>query len=432
MRLFIAILILFFSFSLQAQENITIFDALAAAYEKNSTLHAARMEYKVTQEQLALAQTGFNPTVTGDADMTYSNTETQGQSFISSDGGNTSKSASLNVNQPLFRGGSTLADIREAKNVITAQSLALSDVEQSVLYDAAIAYMDLVQTHSIVQLNQQNTALILRELQEAQAGFDVGELTRTDVSQAQARLAQAKADLITVEGDLKKAKAVYERIVGQSFVGVPVKPDKQIFLPETLDDAISYAQSNNRNVLRAKFITLAARDSVDSVKGELLPQVSALGSAGRVYDQSDFIEEQDQVSVGVAVSIPLYEAGATQVRMREAKKRANQRYLEVVDVQQKAKEEAITNWEALMATRAEIIARQSQIEAARIAQEGVTLETELGERTVLDKLNANQELLNAEVALVTAKRDEVVAQFALARVLGLLVPQKLGFSSINP
>lgn len=432
MRLIAIITLLFFAYPVQAQDKITLFDALALAYENNATLHAARMEYKVTQEQLPLAQTGFKPTITGDADVTYSYTDTTGQSFITSDGGNTSKSGTLNLKQPLFKGGSTLANVRSAKNTITAQSLSLSETEQKTLYDAAVAYMDLLQSSAIVELNQQNIKLVSQELERAEAGFDVGELTRTDVSQAKARLANAEADLISVRGNFEKAKAVYERIIGRPVLGKVDYPDKQIFLPETLNDAVSYAESNNRNVLRAKFVTMAARDDVDSVKGELLPQISALSSAGRVYDQSDFIDEQDRLTVGINASIPLYEAGATQVRMREAKKRANQRYLEVIEARQLAKEEAVANWETLQAARAEIKARESQIEAARVAQEGVQYEVELGERTILDKLNANQELMDAEVNLATAKRNEIVAQFALAQVLGLLVPQNLGFSSINP
>lgn len=432
MRLFAIIVILCFSFSAQASENINLFDALQQAYENNSALHAARMEYKATQQELPLAQSGLKPMITGDADITYSNTQTEGQSFISSDGGNTAKSAALNLNQPLFRGGTTRADIRGAKNIITAQSLALSGAEQKVLYDAAVAFMDVMQNNAIVDLNEQNFDLVSRELEQAQAGFQVGELTRTDVSQAQSRLALAKANLISAKADLEKVKAVYRRVVGQEFIGKPNYPEKTIFLPETMEEAVSMAQTNNRDVLRAQFVTAAANDNIDSVKGELLPQISAQSGIGRVYDQSDFIKEQDQFTLSLNASIPLYQAGATRTRMRQAKIIANQRALEVIDAQQSAKEEAIRHWEDLKSAEAEIKARLSQVEAARVAQEGVQYEAEVGERTVLDKLNANQEMLNAEVDLVKARRDEIVSQFALAQGLGLLVPQKLGFSSINP
>jgi TolC family type I secretion outer membrane protein len=425
-------LIFCFSFSAQAEENNGLFHSLAQAYEKNSTLQAARMEYKVVREELPLAQSGLKPTITGDADITYSNIETEGQNFIGNDGSNTAKSAALNLSQPLFKGGTTLAEIREAKNTITAQSLALSNIEQGIIYDAAVAYMDVLQNNAIVELNSKNLDLVARELEQTQAGFDVGELTRTDVSQAKSRLAQAKADLIAAEADLEKVKATYERVVGDVFRGTPAYPDKVIYLPETLSEAISIAETNNRNVLRAKFVTQAAEDNIDSVRGELLPQISAQSGLGRIYDQNDFVDEQDQFTLGVNATIPLYQAGSTRTRMKQAKILANQRYLEVIDARQLAKEEAIMSWEALKSAQAEINARRSQVEAARVAQEGVHFEADVGERTVLDKLNANQELLNAEVDLVKARRNEIVAQFALARGLGLLVPQKLGFSSVNP
>jgi len=436
MRFFASLLILglisCFNLPAQASENITLFDALDQAYNNNSTLQSARMEYRATQQQLPLAQSGLKPTITGNVDVTYTNKETEGESFISSDGNNTSKSAALNLNQPLFKGGSTLADIRQAKNTITAQSLVLSDAEQTVLYNAAVAYMDVLQNKAIVDLNRNNVELVSRELEQADAGFEVGELTRTDVSQAKTRLALAKADMISAEADFEKVKAVYERVVGTEFYGYPQYPEKDIYLPETLNEAISIAETNNRNVLRAKFITQAAEDGIDVVRGELLPQISAQGGLSKIYDQSDFIDEQEQATLGLNATIPLYQAGATRTRMRQAKILANQRSLEVIDARLQAKEEAITNWEELQSADAEIEARHAQVDAARIAQEGVHAEADVGERTVLDKLNANQELLNAEVELVKAKRDEIVAQFALARGLGLLVPQKLGFDSLNP
>lgn len=421
-----------FNFSAQAKENITLFDALEQAYKNNSTLQSERMEYKVTKQELPLAQSGFKPSITGNANVTYTNITTEGQSFIASDGSNVSKGASLNLNQPLFRGGATFADIRQAKNTITAQSLILSDTEQGVLYNAAVAYMDVLQNKAIVDLNRNNVEVVGRELARANAGFEVGELTRTDVSQAKSRLALARADMISAEADFEKVKAVYERIVGAPFSGYPQYPEKDIFLPQTLNEAISIAESNNRNVLRAKFITKAAEEGVDVVRGELLPQISAQGGLSKIYDQSDFIDEQDQATIGLNATIPLYQAGATRTRMRQAKILANQRSLEVVDAKLQAKEEAITNWKELQSAYAEIEARHAQVDAARIAQEGVHAEADVGERTVLDKLNANQELLNAEVELVKDKRNKIVAQFSLARGLGLLVPQKLGFSSINP
>lgn len=414
------------------QTHDGLYDALALAYQNNPTLRAARAELLVVEEQLAQAESGFKPTVTADADITHTDTDTEGTSFVISDGTNTSKSASLNVEQPIFSGGSTVADVRKAKNTISAQQLSLSAVEQGVLYDVAVAYMDLLQSTAVLSLNKNNRDLVDRELNRARAGFAVGELTRTDVSQAEARLADAEATVITAEGDLRSASAIYNQLVGVPASGDLAYPETDLFLPETLGEALLYAQSNNREVLQAKFVNAAAEDDVDKVFGDFLPTIKALGSVVKTYDPSDFIEEQRQTSVGLSASIPLYKAGSTQSRLRESKRRANQRYLQILEAVDKAEQQTVSNWETLKASKAEIKARQTQIEAARIANEGVHYEVEFGERTVLEALDANQELLDAQVNLVKAKRNEVVAEFALARTLGLLVPQKLGFSTINP
>lgn len=414
------------------ETNDGLYESLAIAYQNSPALRAARAELLAVNEQLDQAQSGLKPTVTANTDVTYTDTETEGQSFITSDGGNTSKSASLNVEQPIFRGGSTIADIRQAKNTISAQQLLLSETEQSYLYDTAVAYMNVLQSRAILALNNNNRDLIARELERAEDGFKVGELTRTDVSQSEARLADAKAKIIRAEADLRSAIAVYTEKVGIVPPGDIAYPETQLFLPQTLEEALSYAGSNNRNVLQAKFTNAAAEDQIDSIQGELLPQLSAQGSLSKVYDQSDFIDEQEQTSVGLSASIPLYQAGATRSRIREAKKRANQRYMQILEAQNRAKQETISHWQNLKAADAEIRARQTQIEAARIASEGVHYEVEFGERTILDALNASQELLDARVNLIIAKRNKVVAEFALARTLGLLVPQKLGFSTINP
>ena len=412
--------------------NDTLYEALALAYQNNPTLQAARAELLAVQEKLPQAQAGFKPVITANADATHTDTDTKGTSFITSDGGNFSKSASFNLDQPVFRGGRTYADIRNAKNIISAQNLALSAAEQGVIYDAAVAYMNVLRDKALLKLNENNRILVEQEQEQAQNRFTVGELTRTDVSQSAARLAEADADVITANGALQSSIAVYRQIIGTLPPEAMAYPARELPLPETLEDALAIARSNNRDILQAKFINAAAEDSVDSVFGEILPQISAIGNLTKSYDPSDFIDEQKQASIGLNASVPLYQAGATISRVREAKKRANQRYLQIIEAQSRVRQEALSNWEALETAKAEITARQSQVEASLIANQGVHYEEEFGERTTLDALDANQELLDAQVSLITARRNQVVARFALARSLGLLVPQNLNFSTVNP
>ena len=292
--------------------------------------------------------------------------------------------------------------------------------------------MNVLRDKAVLELNENNYQLVSRELEQAQNRFTVGELTRTDVSQSEARLAEADAAVINANGNYKSAIAIYRRLVGSpppSDIGYPVE---KFELPTTLDQAVNLAETNNRAVLQSQFITAAAQDNIDSVFGELLPQVSAVGRLNKSYDPSDFIDEQRQGAVGVTASIPLYQAGSTRSRIREAKKQANRRHMQILEAKDQARQDVISNWEQLEAASAETRARESQIKAARIAREGVHYETEFGERTTLDSLNANQELLDAQVDYIKARRGEVVARFALARSLGVLVPQNLGFSTITP
>lgn len=415
-----------------AQTNGTLYEALASAYSTNPTLKAARAKLLAVKEQLSQAQSGFKPTVSIDADITHTDTDTKGTSFIAKDGGNTSKSASLNISQPLFRGGRTYSDIGQAKNSINAEQLSLSAIEQGVIYDAAVVYMDVLQNQALLDLNNNNTTLAARELEQAQNRFTVGESTRTDVSQSEARLANSHANVIKMRGQLNSSIALYKQIVGAPPPINIAYPDKSISLPDTLEGVIALAESNNRNVLRAKYINAAAKDNVNSVRGELYPQIAALGRFNKSYDPNDGLDEQSQASVGISASIPLYTGGATLSRAREAKKIANQRKIEIVAARNEARQMALYNWESLQTAIEETKARQVQIDASHIAQEGVHYEAELGERTTLDVLNANQELLDAQVSLITAKRNQIVAEFALARSLGILVPQNFGFSTVNP
>lgn len=414
------------------KKNDSLYDVLAIAYQNNPTIRAARAELKVVEEQLAQAQSGFLPNVTANADILHTDVKTDGNSPITSDGGNVSKSASINLTQPVFRGGSTYANIAQAKNIITVQRFALSAIEQEVLYNSVVAYMDLYQNRAVLALQENNARLLKEELEQAQARFTVGELTKTDVSQSEARLASATAAVADARSNLASALAIFrERIGGEppSDLGYPVIKFK---IPENIEEALALSQTNNREIIQAQYQKKAANSYVKSVKGELLPQVNAIGTLDKVYDQSDFIDEQRQAAIGLTASVPLYSGGATRSRIREAKKSALQRHEEIHVVQERVKQEVISNWSLWQAAKATIKARMAQVEANKVAQEGVEYELEFGERTTLDALNAHQELLEAQVELIQSKRNEAVAGFSVARSLGLLVPQNLGFSTVEP
>jgi outer membrane protein len=254
--------------------------------------------------------------------------------------------------------------------------------------------------------------------------FRVGEITRTDVSQAEARLAKATADRIKAEGDLKTSVAAY-----QSTIGSPpekLQPPKQVSnLPTSLDEVVSLSSGRNPDVIYADYLERAAKDNVNLVFGELLPTVSLDGTAGRAWRSSAANSKTETIEGKVSISVPLYQAGEVDSRVREAKQTAGQKRLEAEQSRRTAIETGTKAWENLVSARARIESYGAQIKASEVALEGVTREAAVGSRTVLDVLNAEQELLDARVNLVKASRDEELAAYQVRSAIGTLTASHL-------
>lgn len=408
------------------QDESSLKAVLRYAYQHNPYLRAARTELQAVNEQLPQAMAGWRPTI--GASGTISSVDTDG-SFYGAQG-STSKTMGVSFSQPLFRGLRTIAATKGAQATIEAQRYLLADTEQNLLYDVAAAYMDVVRDRAIVDLREQNEQVLRKQKEATKARYDVGDVTKTDLAQAEARLAQAEADQIRARGDLQGALAVYEQLVGQK-AGALDYPDNGQELPETLDESMAIAEGAHPLILAGLSLHRAAEEDVDKRFGELLPEISFDADWDRTYDpQPGLVDETTNRSVGLSASIPLYRAGNTRSQVRQAKYTANQRYIELLDTRRKVRQGVIAAWENWMAVKAEIISRRAQVDAARLAREGVYAESEVGARTILDTLDADQELLQAQVDLVGARRDEIVALFSLWSAMGLLTPTTLGFPEL--
>jgi len=399
-------------------------DALVATYSNNPTIKAERDRQRATDEEVAQAVSGFRPNASanyargrqrlanGGADWTYGDTENR----------------SLTVRQPLFRGGGTFSGYNSAKQRVRAGEQQLRSIEQQALFDAVTAYMDVVTAVSILELSRGNEDVLNKQLTAAQERFEVGEVTRTDVAQSQARLSVARGNVIAAEGRLISAIAVFERIVGYKPEGVLEQPAALPELPATLEEAMQQARSSNTDLLAAIHLAKSSHYDVWTNTATLLPQVDVVGNMSRQEGVGvlGVNSEFDQDSIAVEVSIPLYQSGAEYSRVREAKNIARQRQYEVQDARQNVEQGVANAWEQLETAMATIATRQQQIEAAEVALEGVRQEQEYGARTVLDVLDAEQELFNARTNLVQANRDRVVAAYNLTRALGKLTPEYLG------
>ncbi|HYD32806.1 MAG TPA: TolC family outer membrane protein [Azospirillaceae bacterium] len=419
--------------------------ALAKAYSTNPSLDAQRAAVRATDEGVAQARSGYRPQVSATANAGVSRSVTEqtggvGTSSTSINGtfGRTNLTRSLGVTaqQPVYTGGRVPAQVSSAENEVQSQRAQLLNAEQQVLSLAAEAYMNVVRDQATVRLNVSNEQVLRRQMEAAQDRFRVGEITRTDVSQAESRLARATADRVTAEGRLSASRAAYTRIVGTP-PGELAAPKVGFKLPKNQDEVVDLALSNNPTVLAAAFSEKARRDDIDVVNADRLPQVSVLGSVNR--DWTD-VESYDRTvsgarpadsravtgTVRAQVSVPLYTGGGAEARVREAKQRANQQRILIEQARRQAVDDAVRNWQNLLTARAAIESRRAQVRSAEIALEGVRQEATVGSRTVLDTLDAEQELLDARVSLVVAERDEVVAAFDVLQAIGQLTARQLG------
>ncbi len=400
-------------------------DVLRQTYDTNPTLRAARAGLEAAREKLPQAQAGWKPVVGAEAAISHSDVTIEPDTGVD---GSTEKNASVSVTQPVFRGGRTVADIRAAKNAIRAETFGVQRAEQEILLSAAQAYLDVLRDEAVMNLRENDRDVVARQLKASQDRFAVGEVTKTDVSQSTARLARAESELIAARGALRISRAGFQEIVGMAPEGLARPDDVSLPLPVTLDDALAMAEKNNPDIQVARYSYRSADDNKDSVFGELLPEINAFGTFGKTWDPSPGVYDSERSAVvGLKASIPLYEAGSVRSRLRQARHTADQRYMNVVGARRGAAQQIISSWEDLVAARAEIDSRKAQVEASRLARDGVHQEADVGERTIIDALDADQEYLDAQVSLVTAERNEMVAQFALAAALGLLGPENLGF-----
>jgi outer membrane protein len=399
-------------------------ESLAAAYSTNPTLRAARAQLRAINEGVPQALSNWRPTVTVTGSAGKQRTESE-TSLSSTKSISTPLGAGATITQPLYRGGRTIAGTARAENDILAQRATLDSVEQSVLLRAATAYMDVWRDQSVLDLNINNERVLQRQLEASQDRFEVGELTRTDVAQSETRLAIATSDRIAAEGNLSTSRAIFQEVVGvaPTILAAPPPLDN---LPASLDTTVAAAVENNPNVVAATFAEKAAQKRVREVVGELLPTVSIDASVSHNEDTTQSNTEFDSAQILAKVTVPLYQQGAVSSRVREAKQISSQRRLQIDEARRRQEQEAVSAWRALESARAQTRSFEAGVRSAEIALEGVRQENSVGARTVLDILDAEQELLDAKVNLVRSQRDSVVTGFQVLSAAGRLLARERG------
>ncbi len=405
----------------------TLEDALRSAWESNPTLGAERAGLRAANESIWQARAAWQPSVTVNGSYGHSETDNRNP------GSTTTTdldpiSGSVVVNQPIFTGGQTYYGSKKAKAEVRAARANLSAVEQQVLLDAVAAYVDVNRDEAVVLLSKNNVQVLERQLQASQDRFRVGEITRTDVAQSEARLSGSRTQLINSEAALTASRSAYQRVIGRQPADLAEVPDLPP-LPATEDEALLIALDNNPSLIAVREIESASKSAVRQARGAILPQVSVQGSLNHGEDTFLTGARTDTTTVTGNVTIPLYQGGAALSRIRQARQFNNQDRIQIAETERLVYEAVANAWEALRSTRATIISSQQQVQANEIAFEGVEQEAQVGSRTTLDVLDAEQELLDSRVALVRAKRNEYVAAYQLLATIGRLTGRDLGLAS---
>jgi len=295
-----------------------------------------------------------------------------------------------------------------------------------VLLDAATAYMNVLRDSAILDLQKRNVEVIQEQLRQTRDRFNVGEVTRTDVAQAESRVAAGQSQMLTAQANLTTSRAIYRRVIGLDPANLIPPTPVDRFSPRSLDLAVAQGQTENPSVNAAEYGVDVAQLQVKVNEGALYPVVTVVGSAQQAYNQSDTLMRSMSASVVGQLTVPIYQGGSEYALIRQAKETVGQRRLELAVNRDQARANVVQAWGQLDAAKAQIDATKSQVTAAEIALNGVREEARVGQRTTLDVLNAQQELVNARVALVTAQRDRVVASYALLSSVGRLSIPVLG------
>ncbi len=401
----------------------TLAEAMAFAYASNPLLQAERAGLRATDEQLAQARAGRLPSAQADVSYGYSKVK-QGSPFFSDTSSFEPRTRALSLNQTLYGGGGIQGRIDAAKANIEAGRANLLGTEQSVLLDAVTAYLDVRRDEEVVRIRQNNVTVLERQRVAAQDRFDVGEITRTDVSQAQARVAGARSQLQAAVSTLANSRATYERVIGRPPGSLEVAAVPRN-VPQDVQSAQQIAEIESPAIAAARHAEEAARKQIKVAKSALRPTVS-LGLDGRKAESAGLPgQRSDSYNATARLSMPLFTGGLSQSQTREAKYRASQARLQTVQTRRQVVEQVAQSWNSLMAARAVILSSQEQVNANELAFEGVEQEAQVGLRTTLDVLDAEQELLNARLTLVSAERDATLAAFGLLASTGQLTAQKL-------
>ncbi|PPD42153.1 MAG: channel protein TolC [Methylocystis sp.] len=415
----------------------SLMSALARAYAGNPDLNQSRASVRARDEEAPKALAGMRPKANIQASMgpQYSNVKIpagrrqldNGRNYSYDEYVGNPRGATLNIQQNIFDGGATANNVRRAESGVFAARATLRLTEQAILQNGATAYMNVLRDTAVMNLRKNNISVLEQQLKQTRDRFQVGEVTRTDVAQAEASVAQARSELYAAQAQLKNSVANYRQIIGVD--PARLEPGRSIEprLPKSLNEAIAIAIAEHPGVTAAMHQVDAAEMAVKVAEAALSPTLSVNAQVSNQYDSFLGSPGSRQFSAGASgqLNIPLYQGGAEYASIRQAKEQLGQARLNADLQRDSVRASVVSSYSLLDTAKASIISGQAAVKAAETALEGVREEAKVGQRTTLDVLNAQQALLNARVNLVISQRDRVVASYAALGSIGRLSAEEI-------
>ncbi|PWJ85154.1 outer membrane protein [Pseudaminobacter salicylatoxidans] len=406
----------------------TILGALSKAYQNNSTLNSGRAGVRVTDESVAIAKSGYRPTVTGVGNFSY--TSNNGTRI-------TASSFAVQLNQTLFDGFQTYNNVQGAESQVFAANENLRNSEMNTLFGAAQAYMDVIRDRQIAVLREQNLKFLDEQVRAARSRLEVGEGTRTDVAQVEAALSNGQAQLAAARAQVAVSEATYRQIVGDQPGKLNAASPLAKMLPKSLDQAYAVASARHPAILANQHLVDSAGFAVKSAEGQLLPQLSGSASMSRNFQESHGInpntglpgvsnQSYNAAQIGATLTVPIYQGGRVSAQVRQNKESLGQARIQVDVARDQVRAAVASAWSAYNSAREGVVANRTAISAAQLALNGVIEERNVGQRTTLDVLTSQQDVITAQINLANSQNQLVVASYGILQATGQLYASRLG------
>ena len=399
----------------------TIFGAMAKAYENNSSLNAERAGVRVTNESVAIAKAGRRPTIAARGSIDYT---AQSGTRI------TTGSFGVSIQQSLFDGFQTRNNVRASEARVRASFQSLRNTEQNTLFNAVSAFMDVIRDRQIAALRERNLEFLAEQVRASNSRLEVGEGTRTDVAQAEASRQAAIAQLSAARAQVLSSSAIYRQVIGEDPGRLKMPSPVSKLLPGSLDQSFTIAAIEHPAIIATEHLVDAAAFSVKSAEGALLPQLSAEAGVSRSYrdtSPSSFTDGTlNSANIGATLTIPIYQGGRVSAQVRQSKESLGQARIQVDVSRDQVRAAVASAWTQYQASRETVAANREVVNAAQLALNGVIEERNVGQRTTLDVLNAQADVITAQINLASSERDVVVASYAIVSAIGRLSVRRLG------